>query len=67
MKNDFRAHLSMLDDDDLADVTTAVAREKARRSQRPPSEMQPAEFERWAADQIKQAEAARKVAEDAEG
>jgi hypothetical protein len=59
MRNDFRAHLSMLDDDDLADVTTAVSRERARRSQRPVAEMNEREYQAWADAEIAKAQAAK--------
>jgi hypothetical protein len=62
--SEFRDRLKSLDGDALADIATDLAREQARRAQKSPSEMSPWEFEKWSADQIRQAEAARKAAED---
>jgi hypothetical protein len=59
MRNDFRAHLSMLDDDDLDDVTTAVTRERARRSQPAPEAMSQAQYMRWVEEEIRKTAAAR--------
>jgi hypothetical protein len=61
--SEFKERLKTLDDDALDDAAAAVGREKARRSQRPPSEMSAKEFEQWSADEIRRADAARAKAD----
>ena len=57
--NEFRNKLKELDDDALDDAAAAVSREKARRSQRPVTEMTDTQYLAWADDQIKKAERAK--------
>ena len=57
--------LKDLDDDELEDVITSVNRERARRSQRPPSEMSDPEYRRWVDDEITKAQRARAKAAEA--
>jgi hypothetical protein len=71
MRNDFKAHLNLLDNDDLDDLTTALSRERARRAQKPVAEMDDNQYLAWANSEIAKAqaakaEAARKAAEDGE-
>jgi hypothetical protein len=65
--SEFRNKLKELDDDALDDAAAAVSREKARRSQRPVTEMTDQQYLAWADDQIKKADAARaKAAQEQE-
>jgi hypothetical protein len=57
--SEFRNKLKELDDDALDDAAAAVSREKARRSQRPVTEMDDRQYLAWADDQIKKAEQAK--------
>jgi sarcosine oxidase gamma subunit len=57
--SEFRNKLKELDDDALDAAAAAVSREKARRSQRPVTEMTDTQYLAWADDQIKKAERAK--------
>jgi hypothetical protein len=57
--SEFKNRLRELDDDALDDAAMAVSREKARRSQRPVTEMTDTQYLAWADDQIKKAERAK--------
>jgi hypothetical protein len=57
--SEFKEGLKTLDDDALDDAAAAVSREKARRSQRPVTEMTDTQYLAWADDQIKKAERAK--------
>jgi hypothetical protein len=63
----FRNRLKELDDDELDDVVTSVNRERARRSQRQPSEMSDSELARWSAEQIEMSERAKAQAAKEQG
>lgn len=67
MSTGFKSRLQELDDDALDDAATAIGREKARRSQRPPSEMSDSELARWSAEQIELSERAKAAATEQKG
>jgi len=50
---EFRSKLQELDADDFGEIAGDVAREQARRNAKQPAEMNGAEYDRWAAAQIK--------------
>jgi hypothetical protein len=56
---EFRERLKTLDDDALDDAAAAVSREKARRSQRPVTEMTDTQYLAWADAEIAKAKAAK--------
>ena len=68
MSSTFRTKLKELDGDALADVIADVNSEQKRRvPQKNPSQMEPWEFDRWSAEQIRQSEAARAAAQKGDG
>ena len=57
---EFAQNLTMVDDDELADVAADVAREQRKRlPQKDPGSMSAAEFAAWSVQQISSAEKAR--------
>jgi hypothetical protein len=58
--SEFRSRLKVLDDEALADVVADVLREQKRREPRKdPALMSDRDLEKWAADEIQRADAAR--------